>query len=95
MSQRGDLTRQEAVERVGEQAVAAVEAENAYPTSRVLPYGDTDVEWRADHICTDLAGDEVCISIYWYFSEDEMAAVDEADQLDWTIKGDAYEICYV
>jgi len=88
---KGQLTREQAVAVVGEDAVRKVEAENCDFTGRLMPHGFEDtVEFSASVRSTDRDGEDVVLRAYYY---QDAASVDEAEelgQLDWTIHG--YEI---
>ena len=88
---KGQLTRDQAVAAVGEEAVKAVEAENCDYTNRLMPGGFEDVvEFAASSQCTDTDGTACTLVAYYYQDATDVAAAQELDHLDWEIRG--YEI---
>ena len=91
MSSKGNLTREQAIEQVGAEAVAKVEAENCDFTNRVQTDGDTRVEFSATVSATDKDGDAVRLVAYYYQEPEALeAAGDDLSNCDWVING--YEI---
>ena len=98
MSTKGNLTREEAVEIVGENAVTKVERINCEPTGRVgyngMSQGDDLCEWCASTTVVDDDGEVRSLRVYYYTTneEDETMAEAEADGsvIDWEICG--YEV---
>ncbi len=92
---KGNLTREEAVAMVGEEAVAKVESEDCDFTNRMQTDGDTGVEFSASVRCKDQNGDD-CVLIAYYYQEQEAlddleeAGNDDLGLLDWEIEG--YEV---
>jgi len=93
---KGTLTRKQAIEIVGAEAVANVEQIDCDFTNRVgyngTCQGDAEVEFSASTRAEDAEGREVSLVAYYYQDAD---AVDENDLdcldcLDWVIEG--YEI---
>ena len=92
------MTREQAIEIVGVDAVEAVEGINCEPTCRVgyngACQGDASTEYSASVDATDRAGEEVCLTAYYYTSredEDRIAAADyDGGAIDWTI--DSYTV---
>lgn len=76
-----NLTRQEAIARVGLAAVEAVERKNCDPTNRVGFNGacqsDDFIEWSASHSC-EADGLPVVLEVYYFTdSEDEVIAAED------------------
>lgn len=98
MSTKGKLTRAQAVEIVGEAAVAKVEAKNCEPTNRVgyngACQGDDLCEWSAGVKCEDKNGTDCTLVAYYYTTNEEDQAMADAggdgSVIDWEIDG--YEI---
>lgn len=96
MSTKGNLTREEAVAIIGEEAVAAAERENCEPTGRVgyngACQGDELIEWSACEAGVDRDGNECHVLVYYYTTRaDEEAAIESGwDAASWKIAG--YEI---
>jgi hypothetical protein len=96
--EKGSLTREEAIAKVGESAVVAVEKENSQPTNRVgyngVSMNDDECEFASSVIAEDADGDEVTLVAYYYISnEDEQIMVDndgDGSYINWTIAG--YEV---
>lgn len=93
------LTRDQAINDVGLEAVEAVEAECCEPTCAVgyngICQGDALTEWSAAHHLTDDDGINVTIRAYYYTDSDDEALSEETgtwigDIVDWTVAG--YEI---
>lgn len=80
MSTKGNLNREQAVARVGEEAVAEVEAKNCEFTNRVM--GNGWVELAA----SVKVGDETLVA-YYYQTEDAVAAAEDLGNLTWEIEG--------
>ena len=92
------MTREQAVEVVGEAAVSNVDSKACDPTNRVgyngLCQGDDSTEWSASVGCEDKDGND-CILIAYYYtsSEQEQVMIDnelDTDYLDFKIAG--YEV---
>lgn len=83
----GKLTREEAVAIVGEQAVQRVENAQCEFTNRVQTGSDKVVEFSAGVKCPDKTGEEVHLSVYYYYLQSEVDAVENLDQLDWKPAG--------
>jgi hypothetical protein len=83
MSTKGNLTREQAVAQVGEQAVAEVNAENCDFTNRVMDGGL--VEFSA----SVRVGNDT-LTAYYYQDQSAVDAAEGLDQLNWEIEG--YEI---
>lgn len=98
MSTKGRLTREQAVEIVGEAAVDKVEAENCEPTNRVGYNGacqnDGLCEWSASASCNDKDGnDRILVAYYYTTNEQDQTMVDadgDGSSIDWEIAG--YEV---
>ncbi|HQU89738.1 MAG TPA: hypothetical protein PK620_13390 [Denitromonas sp.] len=88
-----NMTREQAAEIVGVEAVDNVERQNCEPTGRVGFNGacqdDELCEWSASVICTDKDGNACCLTAYYYTSNDEDAIMAEHDgdgsYIDWEI----------
>lgn len=91
--QKGNLTREQAVEIVGEIAVSKAEEKNCEPTNRVgyngACQGDELTEWSA----SVAVGDDT-LTVYYYTSneDDQIMADNDGDgsYIDWVVAG--YEI---
>ncbi len=90
MSTKGEMTREQAVAAVGEDAVNNVERENCDFTNRVQYDGDTRVEFAASVRCEDTEGNAVTLLAYYYQEQSDVNAVDSPDELKWEIEG--YEV---
>lgn len=91
MSTKGNLTREQAVAIVGEQAVAKVDAANCDFTNCLMDDNDDRVEFSASVLCEDQAGDVVALVAYYYPTQGELdAAGDDLGNVDWQIAG--YEV---
>lgn len=95
---KGNLTREQAIEKVGIKTVEAVEAENCEPTNRIgyngACQGDALIEWSASVEFKDAEGIPRTITAYYYTDEDDEKIVEEAggdwSYLSWNVAG--YEI---
>ena len=91
---KGNLTREQAIEQVGEAAVTKVDSENCDFTNRVgfngSVQGDDEVEFAASVVCEDTGGCEVSLVAYYYQDAEDVDAAEGIDQLDWEVEG--YEI---
>ena len=95
MSTKGNLTREQAIETVGELAINEVEHKNCEPTGRVgyngVCQGDDLCEWSASVACETKDGDDVVLTAYYYTSnkQDEIMAANYGDgsYIDWEIAG--------
>lgn len=95
---KGTLTREQAIEIVGEDAVNCVESDNCEPTNRVGYNGacqdDALTEWRASKDATDMDGEDVVLSVYYYTTHEDDQRMADADgdgsAIDWDIAG--YEV---
>jgi hypothetical protein len=85
----GNLTREQAIEIAGQEAVDAVERENCEPTSRCQTDGDTAVEFAASITCTHRDGAPATLTAYYYQTPEALATCDGDDysRLDWEING--------
>lgn len=91
MSTKGNLTREQAVAIVGEQAVAKVEAESCDFTNRLMDDNDDRVEFSAGVLATDKDGQECTLLAYYYPTQAALdAAGDDLSNVDWVIEG--YEV---
>ena len=80
---KGNMTREQAVARVGEQAVARVERENCEYTDRIMDNGLAEF---AAHVPV---GDDILIA-YYYQTQEAIDAAGDLDQLGWDVEG--YEV---
>jgi hypothetical protein len=83
MSTKGNLTREEAVAQVGEQAVAQVEAQNCDFTNRVMESGW--VEFSAS-----IKLGEETMTAYYYQTQAAIEAAEDLGSLTWEVEG--YEV---
>ena len=83
MTTKGNLTREQAIEIVGADAVKSVEARNCDFTNRVMD--DGMVEFAASVVT-----EEGVLTAYYYQTQAAVDAADGLDSLDWEIEG--YEI---
>ena len=92
MSTKGEMSREQAVEIVGEAAVNNVERENCDFTNRVQCDGDTRVEFAASVSCEDTEGNDVTLIAYYYIEQSELDANEDnsLDVFNWKIEG--YEV---
>lgn len=92
---KGNLTREQAIALVGEDAVCSVERKNCQPTNRVgyngSCQGDDLCEWSASVGCSNADNDQVTLTAYYYTTNEQDRAIGEADGdgsvIDWTIHG--------
>ena len=93
------LNRKQAIERCGQAAVDAVDADNCEPTNRVgfngRCQGDALCEWSATVDAVDAVDGQPCkLTAYYYITAADEQAIDDADGdagvVDWVI--DHYEI---
>lgn len=87
---KGDLTREQAIEAAGLEAVEKVEAMNCDFNNRVQTDGDTAVEFEACVDFIDSEGAERSLTAYYYQEQEELDEVEDMGNLDWEIEG--YEI---
>ena len=80
MTTKGNLTREQAIEIVGADAVSAVEAKNCDFTNRVMDGGM--VEFAASVVTS-----EGVLTAYYYQTQTALDAADGLDALDWEIEG--------
>ena len=90
MSNKGNLSREQAVAIVGEAAVAKVDAEGCDFTNRTQCDGDTRTEFSASGRCEDKNGEDCTLTAYYYQEQADLDAVEGLDQLDWVVEG--YEV---
>lgn len=84
----GNLTREQAVALVGEDAVSKVEKINCEPTSRLQCDGDTDVEFAASvRAVSNETGVDVHVTAYYYQAAEAVTDCDDLSNLDWEIEG--------
>ena len=83
---KGDLTRLQAIEKIGIDAVEAVDRENCDFTGRVQTDGDEGIEFSSS---IEVDGD--ILIAYFYQTQDDLdAAGDDLSNCNWEIAG--YEI---
>lgn len=87
MSTKSKYTREEVVARLGEEAVAKVDAATCGFTNRVQCDGDTRAEFSASVNCIDTDGEEVILAAYYYVEQEKLDSVETLDQIDWVIDG--------
>ena len=94
---KGSLNKEQAINLVGVDALAAVERVNCEPTGRVgyngECQGDSLTEWTASVDCKDVDGDPVTLTAYYYTNnqQDQMIAeTGDGGFIDWEIVG--YEV---
>ena len=97
MTTKGNLTRQQVIELVGEEAVTELEGENCEPTGRVgyngACQGDDSCEWSASIHCEASDGQGCTLVAYYYTSNEEdqeIADAGDGGAIDWQITG--YEV---
>lgn len=98
MMTKKNLTREQALEIVGEVAVDKVERENCEPTNRVGYNGacqnDDLCEWSASVRCEDRDGTKCTLVAYYYTTNEQDQAMADADgdgsAIEWEIAG--YEV---
>ena len=96
--EKGNLSREEAVEIVGVEAVNSVDAMPCEPTGRVgyngACQGDALCEWIACADAVDKDGNECVVVAYYYTTNDDDQAMADADgdgsAINWKIAG--YEV---
>jgi hypothetical protein len=86
---KGNLTREQAIEIVGIDAVNKVDAENCDFTNRVCQ-GDDEVEFSGSVSAVDKDGYDVSVIAYYYQDASDVDGCDDLGNLDWEIEG--YEI---
>lgn len=88
MSTRGQLTREQAIEIVGEKAVDKVERQNCDFTGRLMDDCDDRVEFAASISAKNTDGDDVTLVAYYYPTQSELdAAGDDLGDVDWVVEG--------
>jgi len=87
---KGDLTREQAIERAGLELVEKVEGLNCDFTGRLQTDGDKAVEFSAGTNFIDQDGYNRVLTAYYYQDPEDLDEND-FDDLDWEISG--YEIC--
>ena len=86
---KGNMTREQAIEAVGENAVDAVESKNCDFTNRVMPDNDDRVEFSAAVSAKDRAGQECTLIAYYYPTQAQLvdAGGDDLGNVPWEIEG--------
>jgi hypothetical protein len=91
MDTRYDVSRREAIKRVGLDNVLKIESENCEPTNRLLGDGDTTIEYKASIACKELGtGYDVILEAYYYPDQSEFLDADgepieDLGNIDWEI----------
>lgn len=84
---KGDLTRNQAINICGIDAVNRLDSINCDFTNRAQTDGDNAVEFSASINCTDNNGTLIA---YYYQDQDDIDNTDDLGSLDWEING--YEV---
>ena len=95
---KSNITRNQAIEIAGEDAVHALEGVNCQPTGRVgfngACQGDELCEWASSLTTTDTDGDHVTVRAYYFTTNEQDREMREADGdgsvIEWEISH--YEI---
>ena len=87
---KGNLTREQAINICGTDAVESVENENCDYTNRVQTDGDSSVEFSAIINCVDSNGTSCKLIAYYYQNQSDIDNTDDLGVLDWEVNG--YEI---
>jgi len=97
MSEKGNLTREQAMAIVGEAAVEKAERKACEPTNRVgyngECQGDDLCEWSAGVSAEDKDGYSCTVLVYYYTTNEQDQAIADASDgcaIDWEIAG--YEV---
>lgn len=91
MDTRYDVSRREAIKRVGLDNVLKVEAENCEPTNRLQDDNDTTIEYKASIACKELVtGYDVILEAYYYPDKSEFYGpdgepIEDLGNIDWEI----------
>lgn len=85
-----NLTREQAIEIVGEEAVKAVDNVNCEPTSRKIDGDEPPVEFAASINCTDKNGEPTRLTAIYFQSHEAMEEAAEKydgdlSSLDWEV----------
>jgi len=86
----GKLSREQAIELAGIEAVEKVENENCDFTNRLQTDGDDSVEFAASVKFTDAEGVKRTLTAYYYQDQEAVDATEDLSNLNWEIEG--YEI---
>lgn len=87
---KGSLTKEQAMEIVGGDAVKRIEKVNCDYTNRVQTDGDDAVEFSAFVKCEDKDGTPCTLLAYYYQDAEDLEGVEDLSDLDWEING--YEV---
>jgi len=82
------LTREQAIEKVGIEAVEKVDAENCEPTNRVGFNGDCQGDDLTEWSASIKVGDSVLVAYYYTSNEQDQVMADydgDGSAIDWTI----------
>jgi predicted DNA-binding protein len=91
MDTRYDVSRREAIKRVGLDNVLKVESENCEPTNRLQDENNTTIEYKASIACKELGtGYDVILEAYYYPDESEFLdangePIEDLGNIDWEI----------
>lgn len=87
---KGELTREQAIDICGLDAVNKLDTVNCDFTNRVQTDGDDAVEFAASISCKDSDGEDCTLIAYYYQDQESVDAADDLGSLDWEING--YEV---
>jgi flagellar hook protein FlgE len=87
---KGNLTREQAIEAAGLEAVEKVESMNCDFSNRVQTDGDTAVEFESCVYFIDNEGNKRSLTAYYYQEQEDLDEVEDMGSLDWEING--YEL---
>lgn len=87
---KGNLSKEQAIEAAGIEAVEKLSTVDCYPTNRVQCDGDTAVEFKASVHFVDAEGYDMILAAYYYQEDEKLDKCDDLSMLDWAIEG--YEI---
>ncbi len=87
---KGELSREEVINIVGENLVDKLESENCDYTNRLQTDGDDAVEFSASVKFTDFEGELRTLVAYYYQDPEKLDGCEDMGELDWEING--YEI---
>ena len=76
-----NLSRDQAINIVGLNAVESAENENAVQTGTLRR--DGQVEFKSRFVCVDKNGDKCTISAVWLMDADNVQRVDDLSDLNW------------
>jgi hypothetical protein len=76
-----NLSRDQAIEIVGLDAIEFAETTNAVQTGSLRR--DGQVEFKSRFVCKDKNGDKCTVSAVWLMDADDVRRVDDLSDLDW------------